>query len=276
VSERDPFGRPPPARTGSDPPARTGSDPPARAGSGPSPRAGSDPAARAGADPAADAPRESAPEHGWCEERLRHELPGLAVVSLGVELAAAATGPSPAALVERLREQANRWRGARLVAVRQEPVPAAYRTLFRQIGLDPDRLRTPIEQALLVRVLEGGFHPRGLLPDVLALALLDTAVPVWALDADAVAGALGIRAARAGEPVGHGAPGGASDGPLVVADEREPVAILFGEPLPARRPRRSTRRLLLYAVQAPEVPSPHVDEALAICRAALVDATRAS
>ena len=77
--------------------------------------------------------------------------------------------------------------------VRQEPIPAAYRVFFRHIGLDPDVTRTPIEAAVLERMLEGGFLSEGLLADILTIGLIDTAVPVWALDADTVNGPLGIR-----------------------------------------------------------------------------------
>ncbi len=76
-------------------------------------------------------------------------------------------------------------KGARAVGVRREPVPSAYRVFYRQIGLDPEVARTPIEEAVLERMLRGGFLSEGLLQDVLLIALVDTGVPVWALDADA-------------------------------------------------------------------------------------------
>ena len=81
-----------------------------------------------------------------------------------------------------MRELSNRFRGARAVSMRREPVPAAYRVFFRHIGLDPDVVRTPIEAAVLERMLRGGFLTGGLLEDVLLIALADTGVPVWALD----------------------------------------------------------------------------------------------
>ena len=84
---------------------------------------------------------------------------------------------------DRLRELSNRFRGAQAVAIRREPVPAAYRVFFRHIGLDPDVVRTPIEAAVLERMLRGGFLSGGLLEDMLLIALVDTGVPVWALDA---------------------------------------------------------------------------------------------
>jgi DNA/RNA-binding domain of Phe-tRNA-synthetase-like protein len=211
---------------------------------------------------------------GWCEQELQQELPGLGLVSVGVELAAASspTGASPPGVVERLRELSGRWRGRRATAVRGEPVPAAYRVLFRQLGLDPDETRTPIEQALLVRMLEGGFRSHGLLDDILTLALVDTGVPVWALDAAAVDGPLGIRASRDGELLWQGAHGTAVPGRLVVADARAAIAILFADPPAGYRPTRATRELLLYAVRAPEVSALHVEEALWACQEALAGA----
>ncbi len=133
----------------------------------------------------------------------------------------------------RLRELSNRWRGARAVNVRQEPIPAAYRVFFRHIGLDPDVHRTPIEAAVLERMLDGGFLSEGLLADILTIGLIDTAVPVWALDADTVNGPLGIRVSRAEERLGRGREGPSlGGGRLVVADADSPLAILFGQLAP--------------------------------------------
>jgi DNA/RNA-binding domain of Phe-tRNA-synthetase-like protein len=222
-----------------------------------------------------DRAAESEPVRGWCDLELQRELPGLGLVCAAVELGGgrSPTGASPQAVMASLSELSNRWRGQRAVGVRQEPVPAAYRVFFRQIGLDPDVTRTPVERAALVRVLEGGFVSRGLIADVITLALMDTGVPVWALDADTLAGPLGIRASRTDERLGRGADGPRlGGGRLVVADEDGAVAILFDEPPREHRPKRSTRRLSLYAVQVAGVPSLHVEETLWACHAALVEA----
>ena len=127
---------------------------------------------------------------GWCAVEVEEELPGLRLL-IGEALHTRAqplTGGSPPEVRQRLRELSNRFRGARAVGVRREPVPAAYRVFFRQIGLDPDVVRTPIEAAVLERMLSGGFLPSSLLEDVLLIALLDTGVPVWALDTDRLDG----------------------------------------------------------------------------------------
>jgi hypothetical protein len=217
------------------------------------------------------------PVRGWCEHEVQQELPGLGLMSATVELPATGslTGGSPPAVRGRLRELSNRWRGARAVNVRQEPIPAAYRVFFRQIGLDPDVTRTPIEAAVLERMLDGGFLSEGLLLDVLTLALIDTAVPVWALDADNVNGPLGIRVSRTKERLGRG-----SDGPslgagrLVVADADCPLGILFGQLAPGHEPRADTRRLALFAVQVAGVPALHAEETLWACRSALTEMSR--
>ena len=53
------------------------------------------------------------------------------------------------------------------------------------------------------RMVRGGFLTGGMLDDILMLALLDTGVPVWALDATRIEGPLGIRPSREGEPLGR-------------------------------------------------------------------------
>jgi DNA/RNA-binding domain of Phe-tRNA-synthetase-like protein len=224
------------------------------------------------ADSSALAGTNEQPARGWCEQEVQQELPGLGLMFTGIELGLgrSLTGPSPPAVLQRLRELSNRWRGARAVNVRQEPVPAAYRVFFRHIGLDPDVTRTPIEAAVLERMLDGGFLSEGLLADILTLALIDTAVPVWALDGETVDGPLGIRLSRADERLGR-----ASDGPslgagrLVIADADSALAILFGAPAAEHAPSAGTRRLSLFAVQVAGVPALHVEETLWACHSAL-------
>jgi DNA/RNA-binding domain of Phe-tRNA-synthetase-like protein len=212
------------------------------------------------------------PVRGWCEREVQQELPGLGLMSatIDVELGRSLTGASSPAVIGRLRELSNRWRGARAVNVRQERIPAAYRVFFRHIGLDPDVTRTPIEAAVLERMLDGGFLSEGLLADILTIGLIDTAVPVWALDADTLDGPLGIRLTRPDERLGRG-PEGPRLGPgrLVVADAEHALATLFGEPAPDHAPDSGTRRLSLFAVQVAGVPALHVEETLWACRSAL-------
>jgi len=105
------------------------------------------------------------PAPGWCAREVEEELPGLRLLTCELDVArpGSLTGSSPPDVRARLRELSNRMRGAGAVTMRRLPVPAAYRVFFRHIGLDPDVERTPIEAAVLERMLRGGFLSGGLL-----------------------------------------------------------------------------------------------------------------
>jgi DNA/RNA-binding domain of Phe-tRNA-synthetase-like protein len=211
-------------------------------------------------------------ELGWRARELEQDLPelGLVIAQVRVGRPGSLTARSTPGIEDRLRELSNHFRGARAVAVRSEPVPAAYRVFFRQIGLDPDVVRTPIEAAALERMMRGGFPSGGMLEDVLLVALVDTGVPVWALDAEAVNGPLGIRASSGSEPLGRtaGAPT-LPAGRLVVADASTALASLFGELASGHEAKAGTDRLTLFAIQVAGVPSLYVEQALWTCRTAL-------
>ena len=181
--------------------------------------------------------------------------------------------PTPSALRERLALLADRFHGARALTLRREPVPHAYRVFFRHVGLDPDAQRTPVEAAALERLVRGGFASRGPLDDALLVAVVETGVPVWALDDARLDGPLGLRGARPEERLGEGEY--AADlvpGRILVADAGGPVAVLFGEIAASRRAARESARLRLFAVAVPGVPALHVEEALFGCVEALSDA----
>ena len=210
---------------------------------------------------------------GWVAAGVAAELPGLRLAEAD---APAAHGRSPQAVRDRLRALSDRFGGARAVELRREAVPAAHRVFFRHVGLDPDVDRPPAEAVVLDRLLHGGFRATGMPADALLLAVVETGVGVWALDAARVRGTLGIRAAAPGERLGEGAL--AHDlppGRLVVADERGPAAVLFGDVDPAREPTRSSTALRLFAVAVPGVPDLVVEEALWTCADALGAAPRA-
>ena len=212
------------------------------------------------------------PTVGWCAREVEDDLPDVRLLQAELELGEKVSplAHSPRRIRERLADLSNRFQGARAVAVRREPVPAAYRVFFRHIGLDPDILRTPIEAAVLERMLRGGFRPRRLLQDVLLIALVDTGVPVWAVDSQALDGPLGIRPSRERERLGGTSAGPALPaGRLVIADSSTALAILFGELDPGRAPLGDTRRLRLFAVAVPGVPALYVEEALWMCHTAL-------
>jgi len=226
-------------------------------------------AGRAGEE--ASAP-DATPVVGWCASEVEQELPGLRVHSCAVRVGrlGSLTGASPPDVESRLREASSRIRGGRAIAMRREPVPAAYRVFFLQIGMDPDVERTPIEAAVTERMLRGGFPTGGLLDDVLLMALLDTGVAVWALAADALDGPLGIRTSREGEPLGHGPHAPLlADGRLVVADASSALALLFGDVADSHAPRARSRELVLFAIQVSGVPTLYVEEALWSARTAL-------
>jgi DNA/RNA-binding domain of Phe-tRNA-synthetase-like protein len=205
------------------------------------------------------------PASGWQAPEVEQELPGLRLLYCEVDVLRRRplTGSSPPDIEERLRMLSNRVRGARAIGMRREPIPAAYRVFFRQVGIDPDQQRTPMEAAVLERMLRGGFLTGGMLDDILLLALLDTGVPVWALDAEHVEGPLGIRTSRDGEPLGRSDdPPPLPDGRLVVADAEGPVAVLFGDRAPGHEPHARTARVTLFAIQVPGVPGLFAEEAL--------------
>jgi DNA/RNA-binding domain of Phe-tRNA-synthetase-like protein len=214
----------------------------------------------------------SDPTLGWSAREVQEELPGLRLLLQEVELdpGVSVTDRSPAHVAGRLRELSNRFRGPRAVGLRTEPVPSAYRVFFRQIGLDPEVARTPIEAAALERMLRGGFLPGGLLEDLLLIALVDTGVSVRALDADRLDGPLGIRPSREGEPMGRSPEARLLPaGQLVIADASAALAVLFGELAAGHEPTARTRRLVLFAVQVAGVPTLFVEESLWTVRSAL-------
>ncbi len=196
---------------------------------------------------------------GFVEPRVREEFPGLALAWMGVEVRGRA---SPRSVKQRLRLLSNRWHGAGVVAMRTRPIPHAYRTFFRQVGMDPDSTRIPSEEAAVNRLLHGGFRSTGLLADALLIALVETGVPVWGLRAELVeAGGLGIRTTGAEEILEReGLPLG--PGRLVVADARHIHAVLFGAVAPGHEADERTRHVILFAVGVPGVPRIHLEEAL--------------
>ncbi len=209
------------------------------------------------------------PTLGWRAQEVAEELPALqlAVTQARIARSSSWRGGSPRAIKDRLRTLANRFNGARAVNLRREPLPAAYRVFFRQIGLDPDISPTPIEGAVMLRMMKGGIASQGLIDDVLLITLLDTCVPVWALDPETLDGPLGIRVSREGEPLGRrsGAPM-LPAGRLVIADGSTAVALLFDELAPAHRAGPDSERAVLFTLQVAGVPWLHLEEAL--CMAA--------
>ena len=110
---------------------------------------------------------------GWVEPELAREFPELRLIY--APLSARPRGSTPE-VRERLRGLADRYTGAKVVHMRQDSVPWAYRVFSRQVGIDPDTDRTPVEALAVERLRHGGLHSENLVDD--ALAIDDYAVAV--------------------------------------------------------------------------------------------------
>ena len=165
-------------------------------------------------------------------------LPGVRLVWCTFEVTRNPLRRSSPALRRRLHALSDRHSGARAITQATREIPDAYRRLFRSLG-QLER-RSPAEELTLKRLIRGQFRSRGVLRDALVIATVDTEVGVWALDAGHL----------------HGDPR-LTDG--AIADDSGPIAAAFDEPEAVSR---STRRLVLYALTAPDVPDVAVTEAL--------------
>jgi len=195
---------------------------------------------------------------GWIEVELAEEFPELGLDFVHVQ---ARSGRSPFTVRERLRELSDRFTGSKVVHMRQDPVPWAYRVFFRQVGVDPDSDRTPVERIAIERLERGGLRSQNLLGDALVVATVETGVPVIAFDADKVGEHLGLRLSQKGEALdGEGRPLSARQ--IVVADEDRPLSVLFGEIAEKRGVTRRTSRMVLVALRVKGVPAISVEEAL--------------
>jgi DNA/RNA-binding domain of Phe-tRNA-synthetase-like protein len=179
-------------------------------------------------------------------------------------------GRSPAGVKRHLRYLSDRLHGQRALHLRREPIASAYRVFFRQIGLDPDEIRIPVEAAVLERLRAGGFKSQGLVEDAVTIAIVETGVAVQALDAGRTSGRLRLRLAGeserlGGEPQGLPLPGDA----LVLADDVRALGLIFGELAPDVEVSKRTRSVAVSALQVQGVPDISVEEAIWICTSAL-------
>jgi DNA/RNA-binding domain of Phe-tRNA-synthetase-like protein len=130
----------------------------------------------------------------------------------------------------------------------------------RQVGIDPDTDRTPVEAIALERLRHGGLKSENLVDDALTIAIAETGVPVFALDADKVEGEPGLRLSRPGERLAGVRPLSARQ--LVVADDSKAVAIVLGEVSHDAGVTPETARMVLCALRVKGVPEIAVEEAL--------------
>jgi DNA/RNA-binding domain of Phe-tRNA-synthetase-like protein len=199
-----------------------------------------------------------APQQGWVAPHIASEFPGLGIAWVEVD---AKPGKSPDPVRRRLRDLSDRTYGSQAMRLRERPIPWAYRVFFRQIGLDPDRTRTPVEQLTLDRLHDGGFRSNGIPRDALDIAIVETGVALRAFDAERVEGRLCIRDSAPGESL-SGTPGDLAKGTLVIADGQRPLGLLFGPTAEGAAVERTSRRVAVAAVQVKGVPQIAVEEAL--------------
>ena len=211
-------------------------------------------------------------EHGVVSQVLLEEFPGLA---LRYSVIDAKPGRSPSGIKSRLRYLSDRLHGRRALNLRREPIASAYRVFFRQIGLDPDEFRTPIEGTVLERLRAGGFKSAGVIEDALTIAIVETGVAMRALDAAPIKGRLRLRVAEPAERLGgeRTAPE-LEEGTIVLADDQRPLALIFGEAAPAVEVGKGTERVAVCAIQVQGVPDISVEEAIWTCAEALAAATK--
>ena len=195
---------------------------------------------------------------GWVEPELAEEFP-----ELGVRYTRMETRPrrTPEPIKQRLRDLSNRYTGSKVIHMRQDPVPWAYRVFSRQVGIDPDTDRTPVERIALERLRHGGLRSENIVDDALTIATVETGVPVIAFDADNVGRAIGLRLAREEERLADGVrPLSARQ--IVVADEDRSLAVLFGDVAEQCGVTPDSQRIVLAALRVKGVPEISVEEAL--------------
>jgi DNA/RNA-binding domain of Phe-tRNA-synthetase-like protein len=202
---------------------------------------------------------------GWVEPELADEFPEIGLTHARIE---ARPGRSPREVKHRLRAMADRYTGGKVIHMRQDPVPWAYRVFSRQVGIDPDSDRTPVEAIALERLKHGGLKSENLLDDALTIAIAETGVPLIALDAARVDRHLGLRLARSGESLGSARP--LSVGQIVVADPSRPVAVVLGDVAADAGVTRHTEQMVLCALSVKGVPRICVEEALWIAAEVLL------
>lgn len=212
-----------------------------------------------------DLDSEPLPQQGWVAPHIAAEFPGLGIA--WVELESKRTN-SPEPVRRRLRDLSDRFYGSHAIHMRERPIPWAYRVFFRQIGLDPDHTRTPVEQLALDRLHDGAFVSRGMPADALTIATVETGIALRVFDMSRVRGELCIRDSAPGEAL-PGKPTKLAQGTLTIADRRAPLALLFGGPTADRELDSDAVQIAIVAVQVKGVPQAAVDEALWIASAAI-------
>ncbi len=209
---------------------------------------------------------EPVPRQGWVAPHIAAEFPGLGVAWVELD---GKQSRSPEPVRRRLRDLSDRFYGSHAIHLRERPIPWAYRVFFRQIGLDPDHTRTPVEQLALDRLHDGAFLSQGLPADALTIATIETGVALRVFDRAQIDGDLCIRDSAPGESLPGNPAKRLAQGTLTIADGRAPLALLFGGPSANREVEPEAKRIFIVAVQVKGVPQAAVDEALWIASAAI-------
>ncbi len=184
-------------------------------------------------------------EIGWIDHKLAAEFPEL---SLRYVVGHARLEASPPELVGQLADLSTRFRGQQAIALPTKPIPSAYRVFFRQVGLDPDVHRSPVEAVSYDRVMRGTYPSFNRVTDAIRATIVETHIALGALDADTISGPLGIR------------PG--EDGVLTVVDADHSLGPLFGPPEHDFELNANTQRVAVTAVGVAGIPTWQLDHAL--------------
>lgn len=184
-------------------------------------------------------------ETGWIDNTLAAEFP-----ELGLRYAVfdGAVAPTPPEMWNQMLDLSTRFRGAPAMALPSKPAPSAYRAFFRQVGLDPDVVRNPVEAIAYERIMRGTFRSVHRVADALTIATIETHIALSVMDADLLSQPLGIRPDE--------------EGVLVLADADRTIGPLFGPPPADVKPSLRTRRLAVTAVAVAEIPGWLVDYGL--------------
>ncbi|MCD2193012.1 hypothetical protein LQ327_06365 [Actinomycetospora endophytica] len=150
---------------------------------------------------------------------------------------------------ERMRERAGRL------------AHPAYADFERQLGLDPAVPPTALEREAREVVVTGHLLSRDPSHDVQLAILAEVGVSLGALDARRTRGPWHVRPAARGERWGRrGA--AVPVGEVVMADADGPVAPVVGDPPRGLGAGTRARRVVLYAIGVPGMPSWEVSEAV--------------
>jgi hypothetical protein len=175
---------------------------------------------------------------GWIDNTLAAEFPEL---NLRYAVFDGRVEPTPPEMWNQLLDLSTRFRGAPAMALQSKPAPSAYRAFFRQVGLDPDVVRNPVEAIAYNRILRGGFRSVHRVADALTVAIVETHIALSVMDADTLSEPLGIRPD--------------ADGVLVLADADRTISPLFSPPPGDVAPGFHTRRLAVTAVGVAGIPT---------------------